>query len=1230
MTTYLNRHHNVSIALSGTAIQGNVLTANVTSTGGLTGITITYQWQVSSNGGVTWTNISGATSNTLTLTGAQVNDEIRATAVASIYNRTASVISNATSPVLALLGTVNISGTAAQGSVLTANVTDTAGLIGVSIGYQWQVSNNGGATWTNITGATTKTLTLTEGLVNNTIRANASYTNNAGVKENINSNSTALVSSVLGTVSITGTSAEYQTLTANVTIPGGLTGVTNSYQWQQSNNGGSTWTNITGATAQNIKLAQAQIGNQIRVSETSTAGGNTETITSSPTSSVANVPGIVSVTGKASQGNVLTANVSDPGGLTGVTVGYQWQKSNNSGSTWTNITGATAQTLTLTEALANNTIRVNASYTNNASSIENINSSSTTPVLAILGSIIIAGTAAQYQTLTANVIIPGGLTGVTNSYQWQQSNNDGSTWTDITGATAQTISLAQSQVGNQIRVSETSIAGGNIETITSSPTSSVLALSPSNINLPGLTNLVTPPGNPVLPSFSNMFTPNLTGTVATNAPAISNWTQTANAGETIALTGNLFTPNTTFWVYGQSTSGNSVLEQANVKSISGNVASVTLPTNLPSGSEYLLWAKNGNIASTPVAINQTQAWWIQGTVKAGQVASVFGTNLSHNGGTTNSFVYIVNTSTGQGSFAQIDTVNPYKVNFTVPTGLSNGNYNVYVNNGNGGADSWSTPQSMTINNSLYTYNGSIFNVKNYGATGDGVTNDATAIQNAINAAEKVSGSTVYFPAGTYAVNSSYYGLQFSGASNIQFSGAGQGLTKIVATGTTDNYLFYDKGGANNVSLNNMTLDGTHLQNSSGGGIDIYAVSSSNIQISNITINGKNSIPINLGSDHGVLIENSNITGKATYLGVSSQVFINGTNFYGTNYDTASIVGMGVTGLSITNSTGQNLNSSNVNSGDWVNGRFFVDQPKGGVSLDQYIGNNTTIGLAPPVGGPSDQNSGEQLLWENGTSIGLKPPVQLGAETSVTVNSITVNPATAPSLNNQYFLSILGGTGIGQTHQISSFNAATGTYNIVGNWNILPDQTSVIIANQVPNNVVVYGNSLNGIAGADQTSTASAGVETYSGANNFIVNNNTLTNLGTGVKLFVGNNSTTTNPVTFNQISNNTFANDISGVNILNVTGSNLTATTGNSINNNSFNNVTNVFSLNSGGAIGSSSSPNTNTNVFQGNILNGTFGTSVLINQGTSGDFLNNIFLNNASPLNNLNLGVTNGNLTIH
>lgn len=44
------------------------------------------------------------------------------------------------------------------------------------------------------------------------------------------------------------------------------------------------------------------------------------------------------------------------------------------------------------------------------------------------------------------------------------------------------------------------------------------------------------------------------------------------------------------------------------------------------------------------------------------------------------------------------------------------------------------------------------NVKTYGATGDGVTNDTTAIQNAINAA-RPNGDVVYIPSGTYVVSS---------------------------------------------------------------------------------------------------------------------------------------------------------------------------------------------------------------------------------------------------------------------------------------------------------------------------------------------------------------------------------------------------------------------------------------------------------------------------------------------
>jgi hypothetical protein len=47
----------------------------------------------------------------------------------------------------------------------------------------------------------------------------------------------------------------------------------------------------------------------------------------------------------------------------------------------------------------------------------------------------------------------------------------------------------------------------------------------------------------------------------------------------------------------------------------------------------------------------------------------------------------------------------------------------------------------------------IFNVKVYGATGNGVTNDTAAIQTAINKARDAGGGIVYFPSGTYMVTS---------------------------------------------------------------------------------------------------------------------------------------------------------------------------------------------------------------------------------------------------------------------------------------------------------------------------------------------------------------------------------------------------------------------------------------------------------------------------------------------
>ena len=46
----------------------------------------------------------------------------------------------------------------------------------------------------------------------------------------------------------------------------------------------------------------------------------------------------------------------------------------------------------------------------------------------------------------------------------------------------------------------------------------------------------------------------------------------------------------------------------------------------------------------------------------------------------------------------------------------------------------------------------IFNVQNFGAKGDGITDDTAAIQRAIDAAAAAGGGQVYVPTGTYIVS----------------------------------------------------------------------------------------------------------------------------------------------------------------------------------------------------------------------------------------------------------------------------------------------------------------------------------------------------------------------------------------------------------------------------------------------------------------------------------------------
>lgn len=84
-----------------------------------------------------------------------------------------------------------------------------------------------------------------------------------------------------------------------------------------------------------------------------------------------------------------------------------------------------------------------------------------------------------------------------------------------------------------------------------------------------------------------------------------------------------------------------------------------------------------------------------------------------------------------------------------------------------------------INNKLIPLNALVVNVKNFGAKGDGVTDDTNSIQSAINSV-KESGGIVVIPAGIYLFTT----LNVTGCDYLSLQGAGVGTTILRQTNTT--------------------------------------------------------------------------------------------------------------------------------------------------------------------------------------------------------------------------------------------------------------------------------------------------------------------------------------------------------------------------------------------------------------------------------------------------------------
>lgn len=98
-------------------------------------------------------------------------------------------------------------------------------------------------------------------------------------------------------------------------------------------------------------------------------------------------------------------------------------------------------------------------------------------------------------------------------------------------------------------------------------------------------------------------------------------------------------------------------------------------------------------------------------------------------------------------------------------------------------------------------------VKDFGATGDGVTNDYTAVLNALTAGK---GKAVYFPAGTYLLNSSI--TMDSTFSNTDIYGDGPG--SVIKTGDAATQATFYIRQVSNLSIRSLKFDGNSAAQSS--------------------------------------------------------------------------------------------------------------------------------------------------------------------------------------------------------------------------------------------------------------------------------------------------------------------------------------------------------------------------------------------------------------------------------
>jgi hypothetical protein len=414
------------------------------------------QWQV--NTGAGFTNIPGATSNTLSFTATAANN-------GNLYRAVFSNGVGAPVPSTAAKLTVFVitQQPTSRGVVTGTTATFTVAASDPAATVQWQVKTVGSSSFVDISGQTSTTL--------NVPKAPLSESGNqyrAVFKDKLGSTTTTLTTQA-ATLTVGSVPSITQEPPATKSVDDGtqvsLTATadgppTPTVQWQV--NTGAGFKNIPGATsdtltftahfADNGNIYQAVFTNAIgtKTSNTTTLSVNNALVITQQPASVTVAPG-----GNAQFTAAVNANPS-------ATV--QWQSKAPGATTFTNISGAMSLTLTVPTAdvtLANSGTQYRAVFTSTAGTVTTKAATLTVDSMpsVTLSPVDTAVFAGQTVTFTAAATGSAPLT-----VQWQVDTGSG--FTDIPGATSKTLSFTAtaSKNHNHYRAVFTNLVGQDTTT----------------------------------------------------------------------------------------------------------------------------------------------------------------------------------------------------------------------------------------------------------------------------------------------------------------------------------------------------------------------------------------------------------------------------------------------------------------------------------------------------------------------------------------------------------------------------------------------------------------------------------------------------------------------------------------------------------------------------------------------------------------------------------------------